>query len=374
MNHQLKTNLAGLALLAVCGVASASPCDDVVTQYAGFVSSNNTANANQALSNHPECFGGGATTSQVQINSTTVQQVNAISSAIGARFGDTTPKQQASVATKSMAAGGQSGAWSAWGSLNHNDTRQSYLALNSATTTNDNKILNTVLGADYALSPTMVWGVSAAFDSGTGSALNNGFGNLVNNMTSKGYTIAPYFGMQINNELTLDASAGLGRGEIAIAKSADAASSSDVTTESSRRFAAANLSYNQWRNQVQWTGKLGYLHAEEDYADSKTRGVTAAGSGAKNTLGQLHLGAQAGYWMDGFMPYAGLAYTSDLYRSTTQFGTPSDPIGKSSVVWTIGINFFSLKNSMTGGLAYSQEEGRTNQKNNTLLANLNIRF
>lgn len=366
MNHKLQTNLAGLALLAVSGVASATDCQTVLGGYTNYVSNNQTASANDSLSNYPECFGGSATTSQVQINSTTVQQANAISAAIGARFGNTAPQQQASVVTKSMAAGGQSGAWSTWGSLNNNDTRQNYQTVTN-TVTNSNQILNTVLGGDYTLSPTTVVGVSAAFDSGTGSG-----STTAGSISSKGYTVAPYLGMQISPELALDASLGFGKGEVGSSATTGAAS---TLAESSRTFAAANLSYTQWVKNVQWTGKAGYLHAEENYSDSKVAGAAVAGTGAKNTLGQLRFGAQAGYWMDGgFMPYAGLAYTSDLYRSTTQFGASTDPIGKSAVVWTVGINFFSLKNSLTGGLAYSQEEGRTNQKNNTLLANLNVRF
>ncbi len=372
MNHKLQTNLAGLALLAIGGVASATPCNQVLGGYSNYVSSNQSAFANDTLSDHPECFGGGATTSQVQINSTTVQQASAISAAIGSRFGGSAPQQQAIVVTKSMAAGGQSGVWNTWGSLNNNETRQTYQAVSTFTTRNNNQILNTVLGGDYALSPTTAVGVSAAFDSGNGTGSTTGSAMPGNNTSSKGYVIAPYFGMQVNNAVAFDASVGLGKGDIALSSAAVGAV--NVSTDVDRRFAAANLSYNQWVKNVQWTGKLGLLHAEENYADSKVAGAAVAGTGAKNSLGQLHLGAQAGYWMDGFMPYAGLAYTSDLYRSTTQFGASTDPIGKSAVVWTVGVNFFSLKNGVTGGLAYSQEEGRTNQTNNTLVANLNVRF
>ncbi|CAK0776530.1 hypothetical protein CCP3SC15_5520003 [Gammaproteobacteria bacterium] len=74
------------------------------------------------------------------------------------------------------------------------------------------------------------------------------------------------------------------------------------------------------------------------------------------------------------MPYVGLSYSSDLSRSTNQVGASADLVGKNAWIWTVGLNFFSLRNGLTGGIAYSQEEGRTNQKNNILVANIGLRF
>ena len=368
MSFKLNVYVTSAVLLAACGSASAD-CSSPLSAYASAIAfgSPTTGNGSPSyiLANHPECFGGGATTSQVQINSTSFQQASAISSALTSRFMTASSQPQASNATKSMAAGSQSAAWNAWGSLNNNDTRQDYVATlgSGLTTANANKILNTVLGADYALSPVMAVGVSAAFDSGDGSGSN---GTTANSISSKGYTLAPYFGMQFSPALAMDASLGFGKGDINM--------SGNVKSEAYRWFAAANLTYSQWMDKVQLTGKLGYLHGEENYSNSKVAGVAVGSTAAKNQLDQLRLGAQAGYWMDGFMPYAGLAYTNDLSRSTTQIGASGDPIGKDAWVWTLGVNFFSLKSGFTGGIAYSQEEGRTNQKNNTVVANLSIRF
>jgi hypothetical protein len=208
----------------------------------------------------------------------------------------------------------------------------------------------------------MAVGVSAAFDSGDGTGSN---GTTANSITSKGYTFAPYFGMQLSPALALDASLGFGKGEL---------NTTNVKNEADRWFAAANLAYNQWMDKVQLTGKLGYLHGEENYGNSTVAGAVQNGTAAKNKLDQLRLGVQAGYWMNGFMPYAGLTYTSDVGRSTTQAGAASDPIGKDAWVWTLGANFFSLKSGVTGGIAYNQEEGRSNQKNNSLMVNITIRF
>lgn len=365
MNIKFNRYLAGVALVAVSGVASATPCDQALSFYESYVLANQPALAADVLSQHPECFGGSSTTSQVQINNTTFQQVTAISRALAFRFLDSAPNQQASVSTKSMAAGGQKASWNAWGNVGKSDTRQSYQAV-VGTTKNDNDILTTVLGVDYALSSVIAAGASIAFDDGDGAGSNSASATG-NSISSKGYTVAPYIGWQINKEMSLDASIGLGKGEVNM--------TGGVATEADRLFYAANLNYSHWMGNIQLTGKLGYLHGEEDYGNSKVSGVAMAGTAAKNKLDQVRLGVQAGYWMNnGMMPYAGLAYTNDTHRSTTQFGAGADPIGKSAWVWTAGINLFAMKSGVSGGVVYNQEESRSNQKYNNLMANINIRF
>ena len=363
MTNKINKYLAGAALLAVCGTASAT-CSVIVPLYESAVSVGDTVTAANYLSNHSECFGGSTATATVQISGTVVQQVSTISNILSSRMLASSPNQQASMGTKSMAAGGKGANWNTWASLTTNGTRQDYQSNQGKNVTNATDILTTIVGADLALSPTMVAGVSAAFDNGSGSAATAG---VSNSLKSNGYTIAPYFGMQINQALALDASIGFGKGEIGVAN--------DFTAEADRFFAAANLSYAQWMGKTQLTGKLGYLHAEEKYGNSKIFGVaTTTDTSSKNTVDQMRLGVQAGYWMNSYMPYAGLAYSSDLQRSTTQFGAAIDPIGKDALVLTLGVNFFSLNSGLTGGIAYSEENGRTNQKTSNLMANVNLRF
>jgi len=77
------------------------------------------------------------------------------------------------------------------------------------------------------------------------------------------------------------------------------------------------------------------------------------------------------------MPYLGLAYSSDLSRSTSGDATTqaaTADLGKNAWVWSLGANFISLKNNMTGGIVYNQESGRTAGKRDSLMANINVRF
>ena len=264
-----------------------------------------------------------------------------------------------------MAAGNAGKKWNVWGNVENNDVRQSYRAANTFNTSNDSDVLNTVFGADYSLSPTTVVGVSLAIDRGDMSGFNAAPGNGVNNTDTSGYSVAPYIGMQLGKGLFFDASAGVGKGKF---------TSTGTEAKSDRWFGAANLGYEHWMGNVQFTGKASYLRGIEDYDNIKLAGVATVGTAAKNTLGQLRLTAQAGYWMNGVMPYASLGYVSDVERKTSQFGAPNNPIGKDAWVWSLGVNFISLSNGLTGGIAYRQEEGRSNQQAKNLMANIAIRF
>ena len=86
MDKRFTRYLIGASVLVACASASAD-CANALTAYAS-ANSPLTGNGSKSyiLANHPECFGGGSTTSQVQINSTSFQQVAAISSALSARF------------------------------------------------------------------------------------------------------------------------------------------------------------------------------------------------------------------------------------------------------------------------------------------------
>lgn len=359
--------LPAIGLLMLSATVSAQPapqttCMEVLTN----VDNVDVPLTSADIASHPSCFGGSALTAQVQINATSFAQASAISGALGSRFmGSAGPGPQAAAGTRGLAAGGIGKPFNVWGNLSHADTRQDYLATPSLSVSNDAMVLNTVLGADYALAPNFVLGVSAAVDRGDLSSQAAGQDQL--QATSKGYVIAPYAGYQLNKVLALDASVGFGQGKLY--------SSGDVNAESDRWFGAANLSYNQWFGNAQVTGKLSYLHGEEKYGDIRAAGVSYANTGARNTIDQMRLGVQAGYWLSGgFMPYAGLAYVNDLHRSTSLSLASQDPIGKDAWVWTLGLNFFSLASGVTAGIAYNQEEGRSNQKNNNLLANISVRF
>lgn len=292
----------------------------------------------------PDCFFG-----VEAVSSTTFVQINTISNVVSSRFFPKWLKASA----KGMSSGSENPRWNAWGNLTNNDTDQKDYARDF-----NSSILTTVVGGDYALSPGTVVGVSLSFDNGDGSI--NGA-----DMESSGYSVAPYFGIQLNQNFVLDVSFGFGAGELDTA--------GNTKDESDRFFGAANLSYSSWIDNIQLTSKLSYLHGRESYDNTKINGISIAGTEEENRITQMRAGFQAGYWMERLMPYAGLTYSTDISRSS-KIAAGDIEIGPRGFIFELGMNFFSLANGITGGIAYSREEGRTNQENNMVVANISVRF
>ncbi|OGQ48122.1 MAG: hypothetical protein A3H42_03360 [Deltaproteobacteria bacterium RIFCSPLOWO2_02_FULL_46_8] len=372
-NSKLLYLITGLCLAAFSGTVSAISAQCIsVTQVSVPACAGQVVGCIDFLQrNHPECFG---TTTNIS------PAMSVISKLIGARpaagqSGSGSKKVADSGQHIGMAAGNSAAQWNFWGSVSSDKNkydRGGFIA--NATPRNNTRsidITNAVIGGDYQLNSTAVLGLSAAFDhsSGTGESFNTGASVGIANINSNGYTVAPYVGWQINQNLSLDASLGFGR----------AKSDTDGTTgKADRLFYGANLSYANWYGNWQMTGKGGYMHGEEKSGNltSPVAGVLL-GTEVTNKIDQLSFGARAGYGLnDSVMPYLGLTYSNDISRSTSlsaaaQLGSE---LGKNAFVWAFGVDFFSVGNSITGGISYNHETGRTYSKNNSLMANINFRY
>ena len=363
--HRLLAAFA-LGVLVFSNQATASgDCASVYSTYQSclsFGSCSPYSSPAEIVSAYPQCFPGGSTASQVQVSASSFQQIGAISSSLSSRLlAGGGPTQVTSAPVQGMAAGGKN-AWNVWGSVAESDTRQSY-TLGGNAKKHDVDVTNAVVGMDYALAPNMVLGVSGAFDRGAGSTQPNAAAARQAS-TIKGYAIAPYLGYQLSKEFALDASIGFGSGKVS--------SGGNMESEGDRLFYAGNLNYSRWVKDVQFSGKLGYLHGEEDFGFAKVNGVAQANTASKSKMDRWMLGIQAAYWLgNGVQPYVGLSHLADRL-SSSQGG--ANPIGKSAWQWALGLNFFSLASGVTGGVAYTQEDGRSNQKNSALSANIGIRF
>lgn len=374
----------GLGIASFSGTASALSiiCIDA-TQVGVPACAGNAACIAQIQANHPECFGTTSSTaaSSQGMYSTVVQQMLAVSKAVGSRTVAGQNRSSNKTADSGqyfsgMAAGNSAAQWNAWGSVNNDRNkydRGSYVDAAAAIRNNkyDIDVTNVVLGADYQLSPTLAPGLSIAFDnsSGTGESFLAGVSQGIAVQKTRGYTVAPYVGWQINQDWSLDATLGFGNVKT---------DTDGIKGSTDRLFFGGNLNYVTWNGNWQCTGKGSYLHGEEKSGNlTSATGALLAGTAVTNKIDQLRLEAQAGYWMnDNAMPYFGLSYTNDINRSTSVLPTAlvGKEIGRSAIVWAAGINFFSLQNSMTGGISYNHETGRTYSRSHSLVANINFRF
>lgn len=353
-------------LLFACSIHSAfaSDCSSILYDFSYYYSGDTVAQ-DRIASNNPECFGGGGATSTIQINATAFSQASSISRALGSRLSVSSGGPFASIdpSIKGLAAGGTAQGINVWANIDQNDTDFSYTAPNLNKTRGNSDVQTTVIGIDYVASqlPEIVFGLSLAFDNGNAWGRNGPAAKNKND--TDGYIIAPYIGYQLNKLWSVDASFGVGQG--------DFSATGGVKTQADRLFAAVNLNYARWVGDWQFSGKAGFLHGSEDYDNTKVNGVRFANTDVKNKLDQIRLGAQAGYWMNGFMPYAGLSYSNNTHRAS-QAG--DDPLGRSTFIATLGMNFFSLSSKVTGGVFYEQELNRSHSDNQIIAANLNVRF
>lgn len=362
MTKYFKYTLAILALSSLSSMASAqSNCSTTLSSYEYYLSIGDTYWTSYIQANHPECFPSGSASSTTEIVATSFTQALATSRSIASRFNLVSGGPIASAGTSGLAAGSTADKWNIWGSIDQNNTDFGYIAPGGSRTSGSNDVTTSIVGFDYTLSPRMVAGVSLAFDRGDGSG-TSGAPAATTSMSTDGYQVAPYIGYQVSKELAFDASIGMGEG--------DFSNSGGIKASADRWFAAANLTYAKWMGNVQYTGKVSYLHGEEKYGNLTAGAVTVRGD--TNKLDQVRVGAQVSYWMNGVMPYVGLAYTSDVNRSSTAPG--SNPLGRDAFVWSLGANFISLSSKITGGVMYQVESGRSNADNEVLTANVNFRF
>jgi hypothetical protein len=381
MIKQLRYVAAGLAvgLAGISGTASATDCASAVSSYDSYMLSLDYVNADLVKSSHPECFGGSSSNTAAAaqaIQSTAIEQMLVISSNISARFqpaGAPPGRTADSGERKGLSAGNPAGKWNVWASVAETTTKydRGTFNFNGADRTNkfDNRIENFVFGGDYQYAPNLAIGLSLAVDHGNGSAASYTIAapDASKPVSTNGYSVAPYLGWQINKDWALDATVGFGDGESTV--------NGNIKTDSSRFFYGANLTYSNWYGNWQVAGKGGYLFGQEKAGDSKNNGATLANTKVTNEVGQFRLAGQAAYWMNGVMPYFGLAYVADSRSSSASAAQQNaTAMGKNAFVWSLGANFISLKNAMTGGIGYEQESGRSRSKNNKLMANINFRF
>lgn len=302
-----------------------------------------------------------ATVSPQVMTSVTTRYIDNISSAlhsIGNQRRAGGPKRFELGGGKTGLAGGeQSSRINGWMSVGANESRNTF-----GLSSHVGVIGNVMGGIDYAVNKDLTAGLSGGYDY---SYIKTVFSKSV--MKGGGFTLAPYVSYQIDPRFSIDGVAGYSLGRTDVDVKAGNATTSGMQ-KFDRQFLAANLNINQWFGEWQASGKLGYTYATETIYGVQS----LATDEVKNTIGQARLSAQVGYWMESWMPYAGIAYTYDDRRSYEQL-IPKEMRDKDSYTLTLGADVFS-KSGWNGGIVYASEIDRKYMRNNSLTANLNYRF
>lgn len=259
---------------------------------------------------------------------------------------------------KGMAGGDTPSRWNGWFSIAGNDIKNDYVGAGYS-----GDVTNFMGGADYSFGQNWVVGVSFASErSKLATAYNKG------NLQADSIMLAPYLGYRIDDTWSVDASAGYATGKSKVTWAFGTASRS-TNIDLNRNFAAINLNAIKWIGDWQVTGKGGIIRSQEQF-DANTNLLSDK---ITNTLTKLKIGGRVGYWVNNVMPYASISFDQDLQQSAGYDKLPTELQGKNGYSVTLGVDLFSMKN-VTGGIAYTSEQGRSHLKNDSLMGMVAYRF
>jgi hypothetical protein len=193
-------------------------------------------------------------------------------------------------------------------------------------------------GVDFAPQDNMVLGVSVGYeDTDIDTDFNLG------KLNSDGWTIAPYFGMILNDTWNADISAGYSAVDTDQQRSLGAITSKVDTT---RWFASGNINGFTQVNNWLLTARAGLLRAE-----SKDDGFTEVGAGgltvgsSETKLTQFNIGAEVAYAMGNFEPYFSASYHNDLSATKTVLTAGAQPSNdKDDFLLGVGFRYFNDDN------------------------------
>jgi opacity protein-like surface antigen len=295
---------------------------------------------------------------------TTFRQADTISnllSGIGNPRAASGPKRFAlngDAGIKGMAAGDTPTRWNGWFTIAANDIKNDFVGAGYS-----GDVTNFMGGADYSLGQNWVVGVSFASErTKLATAYNKG------SLQSDSIMLAPYLGYRIDDTWSVDASAGYAMGKSKVTWAFGTASRS-TSVDLSRNFAAINLNAIKWIGDWQVTGRGGIIRSQEQFDAN----ASLLSDKITNTLTKLKIGGRVGYWVNNVMPYASISFDQDLQQSSGYDKLPDQLKGKTGYSLTLGVDLFSMKN-ITGGIAYTSEQGRSHLKNDSLMGMVAYRF
>ena len=217
-----------------------------------------------------------------------------------------------------------------------------------------------LVGADYLFSPNMLAGAVLSVDE---NRIGYNPTGVIGRADGRGYMLSPYMAWQINRNWLLDASFGIGSADMNMRNNAAIGNTKDKRTN-----ASVSASYVTRMGNFDLTGKASLINANNktgSFVDS----AAVLNSEVVVRTTQLRLGGQASYGQGTLVPYAGVYYMVDTDRQLIP-GAAND---RDAFQVVLGLNIFS-KGAVSGGVMFATETGRSQIKNDQLIANVAVRF
>ncbi|MCH9675056.1 MAG: autotransporter domain-containing protein [Gammaproteobacteria bacterium] len=233
-----------------------------------------------------------------------------------------------------------------WGSVNYTGAED-----DSATSAFDSDRYAFLGGIDVALRDDFLMGVALGYDrTETDTTFNNG------EQTTDGYTIAPYFGAVLGDNLSVDLSIGYSGLDIEQFRRVTGSTTRiNSKPDADRVFVSGNANYTRQYGEWILSGRAGVIWAKDDYDGfAESDGTQVAAQTIK--LGQIRLGAEVAYTLGAFEPFVAGTFENDYKHSGLVGNTSIDDTGG---VFGMGVRFFS-EGGLSGSVEYSTILGRDN--------------
>ena len=252
-----------------------------------------------------------------------------------------------------LAAGDTASGLAVWANISYTDFADS-----KAATESESNFSMAMLGMDYRLNDNMVVGCVMGYeDTESKTRYNAGW------IDTDGLTIGPYFAWLINENFSIDLSAGYSWLE------SDQLRNSTVSSDfdSERYFYSANLHGYYDINNFNFVATVGYTFANND-ADSYTENNGNRVASLDTDLGTIGVGGEVAYNGDHIQPYVNATYNYD-----TEYDDYGNSYDRDAV--NVGIGFrVQITESLTGDFQASSMLGRSSQEETSLMANVRYAF
>jgi hypothetical protein len=233
---------------------------------------------------------------------------------------------------------------------------------------------NLLAGVDYAFSDQLLAGLVFGYES---SDFDTPFN--AGELQISGYTVAPYVAYLINDNFSVDATAGYSNLGIRQSRTDPFQQQPTVkgNTTTDRWFVASNLNaFTYWRD-FALNGRVGLVYAEDRQRGfTESGGFTAQRIGSETyRFGQVQVGGEVAYVVHAIEPFASAYYQYDFEREKIRLNRgqqqPSDD--RDDVRVSAGLRYFG-NNGISGILEYSKIVGRQDFGADTINLMLRMQF
>lgn len=247
-----------------------------------------------------------------------------------------------------LSAGDNAIPYGIWGNYSYTDYENDL-----STTAFDGTSHNFLGGIDFNLWENSIVGVALGYERGDiDTIFNNG------NQETDSFTIAPYFGVILDDVLSFDVNVGYSRVSYDQFRTAG---TTRVTSSphANRAFGAFNLNAIKFIDNWVIGGRVGALIAKSSIEQfTESNGTVVAKSSAR--VGTISIAANAAYTYNEFEPFINLAYNYDFSLEQVTTATNPQPTNDpNDLLFTTGVRFFG-ESGVTGNLEYSKRFLRDN--------------